>query len=400
MVETHNVEFADDDIDAQKIVFFDGNYHNIENVHIGNYDFRFNFSDKKFFSINSEDIITIRIHTEPRINEVWLLLEEPELNPIEMKKIGATDRFNYWEIEIALKLDGFKFSFAGVNEKNAGTYFGTSGIANFISPSEKWVFNKKEFLIHEIPDWVFGGVMYQIFPDRFRNSKDELNKEGTVPWGSVPKRLEHQGGDLYGVIEKLDYLKDLGVNIIYLNPIFLSTSIHRYDTWDHKKVDPTLGGDDALRELIYKAHEKEMKIILDCSLNHFHPQNYAFQDLIKNGEKSEFADWFTVYDYPVRLKYRPHLLSKTHKVGWDGEEDQYKIYLEDITFKETNLEVEIVDDDGPIIEPTFKAWWGVPDMVKVDMTSDGARKWALNIAKYWVEEFDWKAQENQINNPL
>ena len=133
MVETHNVEFADDDIDAQKIVFFDGNYHNIEDVHIGNYDFRFNFTDKKYFSINSENIITIRIHTEPRINAVWLLLEEPELNPIEMKKIGATDRFNYWEIEIALKLDGFKFSFAGVNEKNAGTYFGTSGIANFIS---------------------------------------------------------------------------------------------------------------------------------------------------------------------------------------------------------------------------------------------------------------------------
>ena len=49
--------------------------------------------------------------------------------------------------------------------------------------------------------------------------------------------------------------------------------------------------------------------------------------------KSEYADWFTVYDYPVRLKYRPHLLSKTHKVGWDGEEDQYKTYVEDITLK-------------------------------------------------------------------
>ena len=131
-----------------------------------------------------------------------------------------------------------------------------------------------------------------------------------------------------------------------------------------------------------------MKIILDCSLNHFHPQNFAFQDVIKNGESSEFADWFTVYDYPVRLKYRPHLLSKTHKVGWDGEEDQYKAYLEDITFKETNLEVEIMKDDGPIIEPTFKAWWGVPDMVKVDMTSVGARNWALDVGRYWIEEFD------------
>ena len=73
---------------CQKIVFFDGKYHEIEDVHIGNYDFRFNFNDKKYFSINSENVVTIRIHTEPRINQVWLLLENPELNPIEMKKIG------------------------------------------------------------------------------------------------------------------------------------------------------------------------------------------------------------------------------------------------------------------------------------------------------------------------
>ena len=67
-----------------------------------------------------------------------------------MKKIGVTDRFNYWEIDISLESESFKFSFAGVNEKNAGIYFGTSGIANFISPSEKWLFNKNDFLIHEI----------------------------------------------------------------------------------------------------------------------------------------------------------------------------------------------------------------------------------------------------------
>ena len=97
--------------------------------------------------------------------------------------------------------------------------------------------------------------MYQIFPDRFCNSKEELNKEGQF-LGEVSQKIRTSGGDLYGVIEKLDYLKDLGVNIVYLNPIFLSTSIHRYDTWDHKKVDPTLGGDDALRELVEKLTKK------------------------------------------------------------------------------------------------------------------------------------------------
>ncbi|GIS77500.1 MAG: hypothetical protein CM1200mP13_08590 [Candidatus Pelagibacterales bacterium] len=130
---------------VKKSFFFYGKNHEIEDVHIGNYDFRFNFNDKKYFSINSENVVAIRIHTEPRINQVWLLLENPELNPIEMKKIGDTERFIYWEIAIPLESESFKFSFAGVNDKNAGIYFGTSGIANFISPSEKWVLIKMIF---------------------------------------------------------------------------------------------------------------------------------------------------------------------------------------------------------------------------------------------------------------
>jgi len=382
MVETHYTNYKEEDIDAQKIEFFD------TDVHIGNYDIRFDFGDKKFFSKTHDNLLNIRVHTEPRIICMWLLLEDPKLTSIEIINIASTSRFNYWEIQIPITNDEMKFSFAAKNSEGAGIYYGKSGVSNFISPSEKWVYVDKGFNTHEIPEWVFGGVMYQVFPERFLNGKKDLDKEGVVKWGSTPHRLEHQGGDLYGVIDKLDYIKKLGINIIYLNPIFLSTSIHRYDTWDHKKVDPTLGGEDALRELVSKAHQKGMKVILDASLNHVHPRNFAFQDVVENGDNSEYADWFTIYDYPVRLKYRPHLYSETHKVGWDGDEEQYRAYLEDITFKETNLDVEIVEDDGPIVEPTFKAWWGVPDMVKVNMRSDGAREWGLGVIKYWIEKFD------------
>ena len=143
--------------------------------------------------------------------------------------------------------------------------------------------------------------------------------------------------------------------------------------WDHFKVDPTLGGDDALRELIEECHKRGMKIILDCSLNHVHPRHFAFQDLVKNGEKSEYTKiWFTVFDYPVRFIHRPHLYANTYKVGWDGNQEEYKQYL-DKTFEETMVPVEIREDDGPIVEPSFKAWWGVPDMPKVNFDSDGAR---------------------------
>ena len=192
--------------------------------------------------------------------------------------------------------------------------------------------------------------MYQIFPERFRNGHDDLTPENALPWESEPTRLGFHGGDIYGVTEKLDYIKSLGVNIIYFNPIFQSSSTHKYDAWDHFKVDDGLGGDEAFKELIEEAHKKNMKVILDCSLNHVHPRHYAFQDLVEKGEKSEYKDWFTVFDYPVRFIHRPHLYSNTYKVGWDGNQEEYKAYLEK-TFKETKVPVEIKEDEGPIVEP-------------------------------------------------
>ena len=229
--------------------------------------------------------------------------------------------------------------------------------------------------------------MYKRQPERFANGRSEINPENTVEWGSVPTRLDFQGGDLYGVIDKLDHIESLGVNILYLNPIFLSGSTHKYDSWDHFKVDPTLGGDDGLRDLISNCHDRNIKVILDCSLNHVHPRHFAFQDIVKNGENSEYKNWFTIFDYPVRLIHRPHLYANTYKVGWDGNEEEYKRYLEK-TFDETKVPVEVRDDDGPIVEPSYKAWWGVPDMPKVNFESKEARQWALDVTKHWIENFD------------
>ena len=107
----------------------------------------------------------------------------------------------------------------------------------------------------------------------------------------------------------------------------------------------------------------------------------------KNGEKSEYKNWFTIFDYPVRLIHRPHLYANTYKVGWDGNEEEYKRYLEK-TFDETKVPVEVRDDDGPIVEPSYKAWWGVPDMPKVNFESKEARQWALDVTKHWIENFD------------
>ena len=102
----------------------------------------------------------------------------------------------------------------------------------------------------DTPAWVRDAIFYQIFPDRFAAS-GRVHKPGVLePWDAPPTNFGFKGGDLRGIVEHLDYLEDLGVTAVYLTPIFQSASNHRYHTYDYFAVDPLLGGDAALRELL------------------------------------------------------------------------------------------------------------------------------------------------------
>ena len=120
------------------------------------------------------------------------------------------------------------------------------------------------------PEWVKRAVFYQIFPDRFARSPRTKHARGIKfkPWGSPPEEQGYQGGDLHGVVDKLDYLQELGITALYLNPIFSSASNHRYHTFDYYTVDPLLGGNEALRELLDQAHERGIYVVLDGVFNH------------------------------------------------------------------------------------------------------------------------------------
>src|ERR687891_2513896 len=103
------------------------------------------------------------------------------------------------------------------------------------------------------PDWVQDTIFYQIFPDRFaRSARYPIDNLTLEPWDSPPTTHGFKGGDLYGVAERLDYLKDLGITALYLNPIFASAANHRYHAYDYFSVDPLLGGDEAFTELLEK----------------------------------------------------------------------------------------------------------------------------------------------------
>ncbi len=196
------------------------------------------------------------------------------------------------------------------------------------------------------PDWVKRAVFYQIFPDRFARGAHTQHVPGIrfKPWGADPAEQGFQGGDLYGVAEQLDYLKQLGITALYLCPIFASASNHRYHTYDYLQVDPLLGGNDALRHLLDQAHAREMKVVLDGVFNHASRGFWAFHHILEVGGDSPYIDWFTVHDWPLN------------------------------PYPKTATEAS-----------NYAAWWDLAALPKFNIQNPGVRDYLLRVAKYWVD---------------
>ena len=198
----------------------------------------------------------------------------------------------------------------------------------------------------QVPEWVKHAVFYQIFPDRFARSERNGLPRGLIfkPWGAPPEEQGFQGGDLYGIVEKLDYLQELGITALYLNPVFSSASNHRYHTFDYFTVDPLLGGNDALRVLIDELHRRDMKIVLDAVFNHASRGFWPFHHVLENGGNSPYVDWFYIHDWPLT----PYP----------------------------------VDAETPI---NYAAWWDLPALPKLNVANPGVRDYLLEVSKFWID---------------
>ncbi len=146
------------------------------------------------------------------------------------------------------------------------------------------------------PDWVRDTVWYQIMPDRFARSSDTPSDPKFRRWGdfSDPHFGDLYGGNLRGIRERLPYLRQFGVSSIYLTPIFLSNSNHKYNTFDYYKVDPDFGTEQDLRELVQSAHNLGMRIMLDAVFNHCGTEFFAWKDVCEKGRESQYFDWFFI----------------------------------------------------------------------------------------------------------
>src|SRR5262245_32610535 len=194
----------------------------------------------------------------------------------------------------------------------------------------------------QTPDWVRDAVFYQIFPDRFARSVTVPKARHLDEWGAPPTYHGYQGGDLVGVVEHLDYLRDLGVNAVYFTPIFQSASNHRYHTHDYEKVDPMLGGNAALRRMLDAAHAQGIRVVLDGVFNHASRGFFQFHDIMENGPNSAYLDWFTIKGFPLH--------------AYDSQK-----------------------------APNYQAWWGLPALPKFNVACPEVREYLWGIARTWVE---------------
>jgi glycosidase len=157
---------------------------------------------------------------------------------------------------------------------------------------------------HDVPDWARGAVFYQIFPERFCNGDAKNDPAGTLPWSEpIDLRRDHErfyGGDLRGVIQKAPHLASLGVEAVWLTPIFLSPSSHKYDTEDYRQIDPSFGDDDTFSELLDVLHRNDIRVVIDGVFNHSGERFAPFRDVLQHGERSRYRHWFHIRDFPVR----------------------------------------------------------------------------------------------------
>ena len=287
----------------------------------------------------------------------------------EMTKIGSGQVADYYMTTLELPLHRCQYTFEVVGQDDSHIIYGDRGIREY---NDSNLYDYGQFFkvpyFHEIdmaktPAWVKETVWYQIFPERFNNGDKNNDPVGTKPWNSAdhPGREDYYGGDLQGVLDKLDYLQELGINGLYFCPIFKASSNHKYDTIDYLEIDPDFGDKKLFKKLVDEAHKRGMHVMLDAVFNHLGDQSKEWQDVVKHGRDSKYFDWFHINYLPVT------------------------------PFKDPSKGEEM---------PPYDTFAFEPHMPKLNTANEEVQKYLLNIATYWAKEFHIDAWRLDVANEV
>ncbi len=289
--------------------------------------------------------LTFKSHRND-IQGMDLLLDDASgAKTVPLRVKGVDGAFQYWTATVTGAGPAASFRYLPVyRDGDAVEYLTADGMTPDKPPVTAWFsFSPEQFPPFETPDWVKDAVIYQIFPDRFRNG-DKTNDPDFSEWyydgkhslpasgktneeyyhlvddwydisgltkspyrtDGKPDYFSFYGGDIAGVEQELDYLQGLGVTAIYFNPLFQAKSNHKYDCADYMKLDPHFGTNDQFKAFVQAAHAKGIRVILDIVFNHTGNAHWAFQDAVKNGPRSKTYDWYEFKKWPLPAEFKPN----------------------------------------------------------------------------------------------
>jgi glycosidase len=237
---------------------------------------------------------------------------------VEMERAGTDGVRDYWAATIPSQTRRVAYRFC-LRSSRKVRWLGESGVTAtaFAATPFEFPYLCTADLFRQ-PAWLEGVTLYHIFPDRFCNG-DPTNdpRRHRLRWGDPPRGgYEMAGGDLEGIRRKLPYLFDLGVGGLYLNPIFRSSSNHKYNTRDYYRIDPAFGTNELFAELVREAHAHGIRVLLDAVFNHSGDDFFAFRDVRRKGTASRYLSWFHRIDsFPVDPKL-PNYETFANRLGW------------------------------------------------------------------------------------
>lgn len=338
------------------------------------------------------DVVTIRFRTaRDNIDRVFLVCQGQKLL---MNKVETKDNFDYYSHEIQLDNERITYYFQVETGSLVG-YYDTRGVVK--EPAEYYSFAVLPGF--KTPDWAKGAVMYQIYVDRFYNGDPSNDVESNeycyigepvtrvTDWNKYPAQMgvrEFYGGDLQGVLDKMDYLQDLGVEVIYFNPLFVSPSNHKYDIQDYDYIDPHFGriveeqgellpdgqrenrfaskyinrvtnkvnleaGNELFAKVVAEAHRRGMHVILDGVFNHC-------------GSFNKWMDKERIYENAEGY----------HKGAYVAGDSPYRNFFD---FR----------GEGWPYNNAYDGWWGHDTLPKLNYeNSKELFDYVMGVAKKWV----------------
>jgi glycosidase len=287
-----------------------------------------------------DDLNSVRIHFRDKYLPLRIL---DTRRVTQMKRVAQDASHDYYEVELNFSLVCLRYYFELTDKLGNTVYYANCRFLSSPPEDIERMFDcpqtmREEQMFH-MPDWAANKVIYQIFPSRFASSQD-------VPeelWYKVPADARTDlHGDLRGVISRLPYIRDLGVDVIYMTPIFHSRSSHKYDTIDYYAIDPGFGSEQDLIELVDKAHAMGMKVVLDAVFNHTSVEFFAFRDVREKGEESRYRHWYYLNGKP----------------NWNGG----------------------------FIKPNYKCFGYFGGMPRVNLQNPETADYFTNVALYWMRK--------------